>query len=311
LVAGSHGIVLDKQGMLWFDIRNSPLAPQFVGSPHGTLARLNPNSGQVDVFTTPSDMPGPHSSVDVDPQGNVWDTTSLGAVRLNGRTFEYTSFAGPVFKNADGVSYPYGLAADGEGNGWWADNDLGYIYKVDIETGKTIPIKVPLVPGEADRVTPGERQLYSLAGNDAATSAPWMPEPRRLSADKNGDTVWVSNYAGGTLNKVDIHTLKLTTILLPKQYTNPYKTAVDNDHNVWMNMQNTDRVARYNPKTGVWTEFELPTHGTETRFISVFHQNGKLRVIVPYYRSSKVAVITFRTEQDIESLKAQVQSKSR
>jgi hypothetical protein len=67
----------------------------------------------------------------------------------------------------------------------------------------------------------------------------------------------------------------------------------------------TDQVLRYDPATATWTRFDLPTRGTESRHVSL-HQDGegRLQVVVPYYRSRKIAVMTLRTERDLESLKA-------
>ena len=46
-----------------------------------------------------------------------------------------------------------------------------------------------------------------------------------------------------------------------------------------------------------WTLFELPTRGTESRHISLLERNGQpLRVIIPYERARKVAVLTPRRE---------------
>ena len=72
-------------------------------------------------------------------------------------------------------------------------------------------------------------------------------------------------------------------------------------------MWTTDRVARYSPTTGQWTFFELPSRGTEARYISIDERDGRINVILPYARLSKVAVMTLRTEADIEALRSQAQ----
>jgi hypothetical protein len=83
--------------------------------------------------------------------------------------------------------------------------------------------------------------------------------------------------------------------------------AVDNNHNVWTNLWSTDKIAKYNPTTNQWTLFDLPTRGTESRYISILEQPGKpLQVVVPYSRGRKVGVLTPRTEEEIAALKAQV-----
>jgi streptogramin lyase len=81
--------------------------------------------------------------------------------------------------------------------------------------------------------------------------------------------------------------------------------TVDRRHNAWTNMWTTDRIARYDPAAKTWTLFDLPSRGTEARYISLLEQNGRMEVVVPYSRTSKVAVMTFRSEADLAALKKQ------
>lgn len=134
---------------------------------------------------------------------------------------------------------------------------------------------------------------------------PWAEGPRRLGADKNGDFVWVCNWHGGDFAKIDIHTLKATIIPLP-EYKQPYQAVVDKDHNVWANLMNADQIIKYDPKTSRWSEYDLPTLGTEMRYISLLYRNGKMEVIVPYWRTSKVARMMFRTKEEMQALAKQM-----
>src|SRR5262249_30545011 len=80
---------------------------------------------------------------------------------------------------------------------------------------------------------------------------------------------------------------------------------VDSKHDAWLNIWMTDAILRYDPAAKQWTRFDLPTRGTEARYISVTEHTGALQVVVPYSRTSKVAVMSFRSEQDLAALKAQ------
>jgi hypothetical protein len=52
--------------------------------------------------------------------------------------------------------------------------------------------------------------------------------------------------------------------------------------------------------------FDLPTRGTESRHISLLERQGQpLRVIIPYERGRKVAVLTPRSEAELQALKTQ------
>ena len=82
---------------------------------------------------------------------------------------------------------------------------------------------------------------------------------------------------------------------------------MDKAHNVWTNLWSTDKVAKYDPSAGQWTLFDLPTRGTESRHISLLERDGQpLRVIIPYARARKLAILTPRSEAEIAALKAQV-----
>ena len=57
----------------------------------------------------------------------------------------------------------------------------------------------------------------------------------------------------------------------------PYQVAVDSKHQVWTNLWSTDKVGKYDPETNKWTLFDLPTRGTESRYISVLEQPGNVQ----------------------------------
>jgi hypothetical protein len=64
-------------------------------------------------------------------------------------------------------------------------------------------------------------------------------------------------------------------------------------------------VAQDHAASAPWTTFDLPTRGTEARYVSLLEKDGKMQVVIPYSRASKVAVMTFRSEADLAALKAQ------
>jgi sugar lactone lactonase YvrE len=82
--------------------------------------------------------------------------------------------------------------------------------------------------------------------------------------------------------------------------------AVDEKHNAWTNLWGADRVVRYDPKTSTWTAFDLPTRGAEPRYVSLLERDGApTQVVLPYFRARKVAVMTLRSEADLQALKTQ------
>jgi streptogramin lyase len=81
----------------------------------------------------------------------------------------------------------------------------------------------------------------------------------------------------------------------------PYQIAIDTGHNVWTNLWSTDAIAKYNPANSQWTVFDLPSRGTETRHISLLEKDGRMQVVLPYSRTRRVAVMTVRSEADMQA----------
>jgi streptogramin lyase len=301
--ANGHGITRDQQGNLWFNV-----SAGVEGGP-GRLAKIDPATEKIEVFTPPQGMTGPTAAagtVDVDGKGKIWATTGPGAVRFDPQKKEFTEFKSPVYENSDGIGSTYGLAADADGNAWWAQMNMDTLSKSDIKSGKVTQVKLAPVSMETDLVTSEEHNVYARAGSTWVIGVPWAEGPRRLGADKNGHLIWVCDWWGGNLARIDTHNLKVTMIPLPRpDAQQPYQAQVDSNHNVWINLMNADEVIKFDPKTSKWVEYPFPTLGAETRYVSLLEKDGALEVILPYSRARKVARMTLRTEKELESLKAQ------
>jgi streptogramin lyase len=303
MAANGHGLVRDPQGILWFNMSAG------VPGGQGRLAKIDPATEKVEVFTVPEGMTGPTATAgtsDVDGKGKIWSTTGPGAVRFDPETKQFTEFKSPVYKNADGIGNTYGLAADGDGNGWWAQMNMDTVSKADFKSGKVTQIKIPPVPGQMDLATEEERKMYAAAGSTWNSAMPWAEGPRRMGADKNGHFVWVCDWWGGSLARIDTHTLKVNMIPLPRpDAQQPYQAQVDSNHNVWINLMNADEVIKFDPKSSKWTEYPFPTLGAETRYVSLLEKDGAIQVILPYSRARKVARMTIRSEKELQSLRTQ------
>jgi streptogramin lyase len=302
--ANGHGITRDQQGNLWFNV-----SAGVEGGP-GRLAKIDPATEKIEFFTPPQGMTGPTTAagtVDVDGKGKIWATTGPGAVRFDPQKKEFTEFKSPVYENSDGIGSTYGLAADADGNAWWAQMNMDTLSKSDIKSGKVTQVKLAPVSMETDLVTNEERNVYARAGSTWVIAVPWAEGPRRLGADKNAHLIWVCDWWGGNLAKIDTRSLKVAMVPLPRpDAQQPYQAQVDSNHNVWINLMNADEVIKFDPKTSKWVEYPFPTLGAETRYVSLLEKDGALQVILPYSRARKVARMTLRTEKELESLKAQV-----
>jgi streptogramin lyase len=302
IAAGTHGITRDENGILWFNVRSN------VARSRGGLGRIDPKTEKITVYLPTEPMSGTAGTLDTDLNGNVWVTTPDGALRFNIKEEKFTEFKSVTYKNQHGTATVYGLAADRTGNAWWLLMAQDLIDYSDIKTGKSSEFKLAPEKAVMESLTPEQRKMYeTFQPPDFNTPFAWAQAPRRMGADKNGDYVYVGNSFGGTLAKININTKETTLVPLPNPEAHqPYQIGVDNAHNVWTNLWSTDKVAKYDPSAGQWTLFDLPTRGTESRHISLLERQGQpLRVIIPYERGRKVAVLTPRTEAELQALKTQ------
>jgi streptogramin lyase len=302
IAAGSHGITRDENGVMWFNVRSN------VQRGHGTLGRIDPKDDKVTVYVPPRSTTGTAGTIDADLKGKIWVTSPDGALLFDTKEEKFSEFKSVTYKDQQGTATVYGLAADRLGNGWWLLMTRDLVDFGDVKTGKTAEFKLPPEKAAMDSLTPEQRQFYeTFQPPDFNAPYAWAQAPRRMGADKNGDYVYTGNSFGGTLAKVNIHTRETTLIPLPNPESDqPYQVAVDSKHNVWTNLWSTDKVAKYDPAANKWTLFDLPTRGTESRYISILERDGRpMQVVVPYYRGRKVGVLTPRSEEEIAALKAQ------
>jgi streptogramin lyase len=302
IATGTHGITRDENGMLWFNTRSH------VQRGHGGLGKVDPKTEKITVYIPSKTTTGTAGTLDADLHGNVWVTAPDGALRFNIEKETFTEFKSVTYKNQHGTATVYGLAVDRTGNGWWLLMQQDIIDYSDISTGKTGEIKLPADKAAMDMLTQEQIKMYeSFVPPDFNAPFAWAQSPRRMGADKNGEFVWVGNSFGGNLAKINIHTKEITLVPLPHPEAHqPYQIAVDSGHNVWTNLWSTDKIAKFDPSTSRWTLFELPTRGSEPRHISLLERDGKLQVVVPYYKARKVSVMTPRSEAKLQALKNQI-----
>ena len=284
----SHSITKDRNGIIWFDGGDGP------------LGRLDPKTETIEMFSPPLNMgSGQLTTVDVDGLGKVWGATEGGANRFDPITKTWTHFESPTFSR----NFVYGTAGDAEGNGWWTQYTADKVVKGDPKTGKTYEVVMrPPWLAKEDATTAEDREWFASMGVMTwgnINTVPYGQQPRRLGADKRGDSVWVPNNSASNLAKINIHTLE--TKYYPVDGS-PYFVTVDKDSNVWTNLFIDARVGRFNPRTEQWTYFTLPSR-CESRNISVDDNRGD--VWVPCANTSRVIRLRPRTAEQIRALRGE------
>jgi len=298
LAAQAHGMTRDANGIIWFNVNNG----------RGGIGRLDPTTQRIDVYLPPTDMTqtGGAATVDYDGHGNIWSSAPDGALRFDPVAEKFTEFKSITYKTVNGVGITYGTAADRDGNGYWAEMILDTIGVGDGRSGSVSEIKLAPVEAQETLLTPDERKYYATYNQpDFNSPLPWAQGPRRMGTDKNADILWIGDSWGANLARIDTHTHAVSYVPLPGEQQ-PYHVAVDHDHDAWTNLWGADRVMRYDPNAGTWTAFDLPTRGAEPRYISLLERDGQdTKVALPYFRARKVAVMTLRSQAEIDALKAQ------
>lgn len=284
--ATAHGLTRDAQGNFWFDIN-----PGRRG-----LGKLDPKTGTISVYQTPSGMTpvGGAVTMDVDGQGKIWASAPEGAVRFDPTTETFTAYRSITFKSPKGTVATYGAAGDRDGNGWWAQMAIDTIGVANVKTGDVSEIRLAPIKAEMDRFA-ADRAFYE-SFDDAGFSVPvpWSLGPRRMGTDKNADVLWVGNSWGASLTRINTKTKETTIVPLPNPALQAYHIAVDSRHNAWGNLWTADQLFKYDPAANRFTLFDLPVHGTEARHISLLERDGQLHVVVPIYRANQMGVMTLR-----------------
>jgi virginiamycin B lyase len=298
LAAQTHGMTRDPNGILWFNINNG----------RGGIGRLDPAAQKIAIYLPPNGMTqtGGAATVDYDGKGNIWSSAPDGALRFDPSAEKFTEFKSITYKTANGTGITYGTAADRDGNGYWAEMILDTIGVGNGGSGAVSEIKLAPVKAQQDLLTAEERKYYETYSQpDFNSPLPWAEGPRRMGTDKHADVLWIGDSWGANLARIDTHSHAVTFVPLPNEQQ-PYHVAVDKNHDAWTNLWGADRVMRYDPNSGKWTAFDLPTRGAEPRYISLLERDGQdTQVALPYFRARKVAVMTLRSEAEIAALRAQ------
>ena len=203
LAATSHGIITARDGAVWFNVNlRAPGEPA-----NERLDRIDPRTEMLEVFTPSGDMRGMSIHVAEDAQGNIWGDTATGAIRYDPAARAFTAFTSPTQPGRT-----YGAAGDRDGNGWWTQIGIDVIGRGDLATGRSSEIRLPArLPSF---VRDGDFSLEYLA--IYAGRGRGLQAPRRPAADLATGDVWVPNYAGNNLLRIDVDTLETTYYPLPR-----------------------------------------------------------------------------------------------
>jgi len=210
--------------------------------------------GNVVIYEFPGKPQGSRMVV-TDPtrEDTAWLAAGDEVWRLNPKSKQFQVFKNPVVEQFPEGSYGgmialprrkptgngYAIAVDSKGFPWVTQLDLGIIFKLDPDTGKTTSYHTP--------------EIRSARG---------------IAVDAQ-DNVWFADYYGNKLGKLDPNTGAVKLYQPPTQNSSPYGVTVDIRRNyIWFADTVGNNITRFDPNTEQFVEYALPTRNSSIRFIS-------------------------------------------
>lgn len=271
----SAGIKADSKGMVWFISGRAKI-----------VGRLDPRTGNYETWPAPvgdtskGDGPILHD-VELDDDENVWVTGRNKIIKLDTKTFQFSSWDVPEKYGTD----THTGAFTPDGNYWVTMRDSkGWVVKLDPRTGEMTgyPLKPATLQDPRHRGTYGmvvdskagvwftEIDVSKIARIDSRTgelneyTTP-LPDagPRRIKIDSKGN-LWFTESFADKIGKFDPGTMKFTDYEIGVPGGFPYFVLVDKSDQVWFNLKNNNTIGRLDPKTGRITHTLFPQPESHT-----------------------------------------------
>lgn len=276
------------------------------------LVRLDPATEDFTMYRLPAVMQAMFNSTTVNAKGQVFVNAPHGVVEFDPAAARATNVPYPGWnlwqQDTPGNGTTYGDATDSENNPWWSESYSDIVATRDMKTGKVIEFRMrdPQYAARKALSTPEDLAFFRNVGAEtwgstAVDPLPYSEMPRRMSADKTGDTVWVPMWANRYLAEINIHTHQVTYHRLPFD-AHPYKTTVDEHHDAWTDPQVSDTGVEFDPATRKWTIYQLPSRGCSSR--AVFFDKLRNELWVPCDQADMVVRVQFRTAADLHAEQA-------
>jgi virginiamycin B lyase len=202
------------------------------------------------------------------PDGTVWYTAQrtgkLG--RLDPATGKIAEV--PL---GDG-SAPHGVIVGPDKAAWVTDGGLNAIVRVDDESHGVRVFRLPASSGYTNLNTAtfdrrgilwftGQGGIYGRldpkTGAMRVFRAPLGEGPYGIATTPKGD-VWYASLAGSHIARIDIRTGKATIVRPPTPGQGARRIWSDSRGRLWVSEWNVGKVARYDPATKTWREWDVP-----------------------------------------------------
>jgi streptogramin lyase len=255
---------------------------------------MDPKTGEVAQFPVPAIKAGfPVGTLDLEMtrDGDIWLSMMYqgGVARFDRKTQQFQTWSVPKEWQTDATQQafvsPNGSHVDGKV--WVKNSDRAQILRLDPKTGVwenfgsfKDPVTGKGIQSYGIPVDP-ENNLYLLdfASNGvgkldkSGKLVGYYPgkiansRPRRGRIDDQG-RLWYAEYGGNAIGMLDPATDTVKEWTVPTPWAQPYDAVRDKNGEVWTGSMLSDRVTRFNPKSGEFVEYLLP-HVTNIRRVFV------------------------------------------
>ena len=251
----------DKDGKIWI--------PEFGRA--NRIARLDPNSGEIQEFQVPfQGSAGVHSAIPA-PDGTVWlaEQGSNRVGKWDPRTQTITEFQATYEPGKEGTligGSKHTSRVDSKGNVW----SSGYpLTRLDPKTGKftyypEMKSTYSVAVDRDDTVwfaanVPANTigKVNAKTGKLTTYVVPTKGYLRRIELDSQG-IVWIGEYGAGKIGRFDPKTETFKEYALPGPDPTPYSLGIDKNGHIWYSSHNMDVLGRLDPATGQVTEYPAP-----------------------------------------------------
>jgi virginiamycin B lyase len=279
-----HDVVLDSEGNAWY----SDFGELFI-------SKFDPKTLKLTEYPTKKfkpDAPEGNLSLAFDKNGKLWFDTmyqgALGSLAPKTGETKFSPLAAEYNDNRVQLNF-VGLRHDVDGKVWTKSVGTQDIFRLDLATNtweKFHPTSAlpagrrysmyQVISDSKNNLWMAEFQEGYLGTIDAKTHAvKWFPLPtpharaRRMEIDDQ-DRIVVTEYRGNKIALFDTRAETFTEYPLPP-YTFPYRANIDRTGDIWASTMATDRVVRFNPRTGETEQYLMPS---ETNMRTLYIDNS-------------------------------------
>lgn len=221
----------------------------FVGQAGHYVANLHPDSGDFERYDLDPGT-GPHNLIvaENDSGPTIWYSGNLKSHigQLNPDSGAVKKIVMPDANARD----PHTLVFDSEGNIWFTVQFGNFVGKLLLDTGEVTLMKVP---------TRGSRP-YGIV----ITSS---------------DEPWAAEFGSNKLIRIDKNSMTLEEIELPNEDSRPRRLAITSDDNVWYVDYALGQLGRFEPKTGRFTEWAMPSGEESYPYGMAVDRNDRIWIV--------------------------------